>query len=101
MQDLTPQAGQEMAAFSASKMDKRWTEKSLSKLAEQLVQMPPPERDLTKSEALAALVPTLKKMRQRGHSLDSISAALAAQGIEASSRVISRLLASKRQKTSP
>jgi hypothetical protein len=60
----------------------------LDGLAERLAQVPAPERPLTAAEALTRLLPALRKMQARGHTLDTIRSALAAEGLQVSVRAL-------------
>lgn len=65
-------------------------------MAARLLDVPPPDRELTKKEALENLLPTLKKMQARGHTLDSIRASLEAEGLRVSVRAIRQVLGTSR-----
>jgi hypothetical protein len=68
------------------------TPAKLDQLAARVEQVQPPERPLSAAEALAKLAPVLRKMRTRGHTLASIQAALAAEGLAVSLRSVRHAL---------
>lgn len=69
-------------------MAARLTVGTMQGLADRLVKVPAPERPLSVADALARLAPALRKMQSRGHTLDSIRVALAAEGLQVSARAI-------------
>lgn len=85
----------------AQAMPARWTAARLDEVAMALDAVPPPERAMTKAQAISRLMPTLKKMRERGHSLDSIAQHLGASGLPIASRTLARYLASAGAVKSP
>lgn len=52
----------------------------------------PPDRVLTRAEALHLLKPKLMEMQARGHTAESISAALSTQGLDYSERQVAAQL---------
>lgn len=69
------------------------TSSQLDSVAARIEQVAPPERTLRVSEAIRRLAPAIRKMQSRGHTADSIRAALAAEGVPASLRAIRQVLA--------
>lgn len=64
----------------------------IQRICDALKSAPPPERSLTKVEALKMLAPALKSARDRGHTIDSLLQQLEQQGVKVSARAVSRAL---------
>lgn len=90
MNDDLPNSSQPMAQA----LPLKWTAARLDEVAEKLEAVPPPEPAMTKAQAISRLRPTLMKMRERGHSLDSIAQHLSAVGLPIASRTLARYLGS-------
>lgn len=65
----------------------------IQRIANALESAPPPERPMTKAEALEMLAPSLKAARDRGHTIDSLLQQLTQQGMQVSARAVTRAIA--------
>ena len=65
---------------------------ALKKIESAIKSAPLPPRKLTKTEALAELVPELQKQLQRGHTVASLALALGANGLLVGERKLAQLL---------
>ena len=83
---------------TATVHDTDWTAQRLNALSVSLDQLPPPERSLGVTEAIVVLLPTLRRMRARGHSLEAVAQHLRANGLTIAMRTLSRHLAAKKPK---
>ena len=77
----------------------RLTAVQLAGVAQRIAQAPEPERTLSAGEALAKLVPVLRKMLASGHTHDSICAVLAAEDLHVSMRALRAALRTPKVKT--
>lgn len=69
-----------------------YTLNDLERIERSITSAPLPERPLTTSDALAALAPTLSKVRTKGHSLAELVQICAAQGLHVSERAVGRAI---------
>lgn len=93
MNEELPANGQAMTHEAATTLPKEWTRERLAAIAAKLEVVPPPEASLTRAQAIAHLLPSLKRMRERGHTMASICEQLRANGLPVAPRTLSRCLA--------
>jgi hypothetical protein len=75
---------------------KTWTQSDIDKLTDHLVDLPP-RPCFTKAEVLAAVLPVLRHLKDKGYSQKEIAAEIAAaNGPVVSERTIARALATQR-----
>jgi hypothetical protein len=74
------------------------TAEHLNQIAERIKDVPPPAAPLTLADAVRKLAPTIAKLRRSGHTFDSISAILHAEGMQVKSQALSRMLRQSKSK---
>ena len=73
-----------------------YTLDDLERIERSISSAPLPERQLTTSDALAALAPALSKARDKGHSLAGLVQLCVQQGLHVSERAVSRAISTVR-----
>jgi len=68
------------------------TAEQLAEIAARISDAPAPSAPLTLAGAVQKLAPTISKMRKSGHTLDSVSALLQAEGLQVEAQALARYL---------
>lgn len=93
MKEQLPHADQPDAQHAAREPQNEWTRERLAEVATALDAVPDAPQRLTTAQAVAELLPQLRKMRDRGHSHESISAHLLKYGLAVAPRTLARHMA--------
>ncbi len=73
-------------------MKKVFDEMQLNGLRNALLDAPVPARKLTQKEAVVELLPTLKELQGRGHTINSLVDLMALNGVTINARVLTSLM---------